>query len=50
MRKIGYDLQLNVKYPAVKPPGSDRFFRLKFLGTNYMPEAIQHRILAQTFY
>jgi len=48
MRKMGYELKPNVKYPAVRPPGSDRFFRLKSLGINYTPEAIQSRILGQT--
>ena len=24
MRKMGYELKLNVKYPAVRPPGTDK--------------------------
>jgi len=33
------------KYPGVKPPGAQHFFRLYKLGENYTPEAIKERII-----
>jgi len=45
MEEMGYTLKMNVKYPAVKPPGHERFFRLYKLGQGYTSEAIKKRIL-----
>jgi len=45
MEGMGYKLKMNVKYPAIKPPGHERYFRLYKLGDNYTPAAIKKRIL-----
>ncbi len=41
----GYEVKRNGKYVAVRPPGKERFTRLKTLGENYTEEAIRQRIL-----
>lgn len=43
LRKQGYEVKLG-KYIAVRPPGKERFVRLKTLGDNYTEEAIRQRI------
>lgn len=43
LHKQGYEVKLG-KYIAVKPPGKERFVRLKTLGDNYTEEAIRQRI------
>ena len=43
LRKQGYEVKLG-KYIAVRPPGKERFVRLKTLGNNYTEEAIRRRI------
>lgn len=45
MRKQGYEVKTGVKYMAVRPPGKERFVRLKTLGDDYAEEAIKQRIL-----
>lgn len=45
LRKQGYEVKTGVKYMAVRPPGKERFVRLKTLGDNYTAEAIKQRIL-----
>ena len=45
LRKQGYEVKTGVKYMAVRPPGKERFVRLKTLGDNYTEEAIKQRIL-----
>ena len=45
LRKQGYEVKTGVKYMAVRPPGKERFVRLKTLGDNYSEEAIKQRIL-----
>ena len=46
MQKRGYAWKLTgVKYPAIRPPGHSRFFRLNNLGDAYTVEAIYARIL-----
>ena len=45
----GYELRFNRKYPALRPPGKERFVRFKTLGKRYTPEAIQTRILYPQF-
>ncbi len=43
MEKQGYAVKRG-KYVAVKPPGKERFVRLRTLGDNYTEEAIRQRI------
>lgn len=43
MKRQGYEVKLG-KYIAVRPPGKERFVRLKALGDNYTEEAIRQRI------
>ena len=45
----GYELRFNRKYPALCPPGKERFVRFKTLGKNYTPEVIQNRLLHPQF-
>lgn len=45
LRKQGYEVKTGVKYMAVRPPGKERFVRLKTLGDDYAEEAIKQRIL-----
>lgn len=45
IRKQGYEVKTGVKYMAVRPPGKERYVRLKTLGDNYSEEAIKQRIL-----
>lgn len=43
LKRQGYEVKLG-KYIAVRPPGKERFVRLKTLGGNYTEEAIRQRI------
>jgi len=45
LREQGYEIKTGVKYMAVRPPGKERFVRLKTLGDDYIEEAIKQRIL-----
>jgi hypothetical protein len=45
LRQMGYEVNLNAKYIAVRLPGRERFTRLKTLGDNYTEEAIQKRVM-----
>lgn len=45
LRRQGYEVKTGVKYMAVRPPGKERFVRLKTLGDNYTEEAVKQRIL-----
>ena len=45
LKKQGYEVKLG-KYIAVRPPGKQRFVRLKTLGADYSKEAIRERIRA----
>ena len=45
LRKQGYEVKTGVKYLAVRPPGKERFVRLRSLGDEYTEEAIKQRIL-----
>jgi len=47
LREQGYEVKTGVKHIAVRPPGKERFVRLRSLGERYTEEAIRHRILAQ---
>ena len=47
LRKLGYEVKENVKYLAVRPPGKERFVRLKSLGEQYEWPCIQRRIFNQ---
>ena len=43
----GYDIKTNVKHIAVRPPGKERYVRLRSLGEEYSEEALRERILAR---
>lgn len=43
----GYELKTNRKYVAIRPPGKERFVRLRSLGEQYTEDAIRQRILKQ---
>lgn len=45
LRNQGYEVKTGVKYLAVRPPGKERFVRLKTLGSDYAEEIIKQRIL-----
>lgn len=47
LREQGYEVKTGVKHIAVRPPGKERFVRLRSLGENYTEEAIRERILRQ---
>ena len=47
LKERGYEVKSNVKHVAVRPPGKERFVRLRSLGDNYTEEAIKQRILKQ---
>lgn len=47
LREQGYEVKTGVKHIAVRPPGKERFVRLRSLGERYTEEAIRQRILAQ---
>ncbi len=45
LQKQGYEIKSNVKHLAVRPPGKERFVRLRSLGDEYTEHAIKERIL-----
>lgn len=45
LERQGYEVQLNHKYPTLRPPGKERTVRFKSLGKRYTPETIRLRIL-----
>ena len=45
LRERGYEVKTGVKHMAVRPPGKERFTRLRRLGDDYTEEAIRQRIL-----
>ena len=45
MKQRGYQWKLNRKYPSLKPPGMERYIRLRSLGKNYSEEEIRGQIL-----
>lgn len=45
LRRQGYEVKTGVKHLAVRPPGKERFVRLRSLGDGYTEEAIKERIL-----
>ncbi|MDL2217785.1 relaxase/mobilization nuclease domain-containing protein [Christensenellaceae bacterium OttesenSCG-928-M15] len=47
LQKQGYTIKTNVKHLAIRPPGKERFVRLRSLGPEYEEEAIKQRILRQ---
>ena len=47
LKSMGYEVKTNVKHMAVRPPGKERFTRLRRLGDNYTEEAIRRRIQQQ---
>ena len=47
LKDMGYEVKTGVKHMAVRPPGKERFVRLRSLGDSYTEEAIKQRILKQ---
>ena len=47
LHEQGYEVKTGVKHIAVRPPGKERFVRLRSLGERYTEEAIRQRILKQ---
>lgn len=47
LKEKGYEIKLNVKHLAVKPPGKERFIRLRSLGVGYSEDELKKRILKQ---
>ena len=47
LRSMGYEVKTGVKHMAVRPPGKERFVRLRSLGERYTEDAIRQRILKQ---
>lgn len=47
LKDMGYEVKTGVKHMAVRPPGKERFVRLRSLGESYTEEAIRNRILKQ---
>ncbi|CAM3659488.1 relaxase/mobilization nuclease domain-containing protein [Cohnella lubricantis] len=45
LQKRGYEVKTTVKHVAVRPPGKERFVRLRSLGDDYTEEALKQRIL-----
>ncbi|MCD9023490.1 relaxase/mobilization nuclease domain-containing protein [Cohnella silvisoli] len=45
LQKQGYEIKSNVKHLAVRPPGKERFVRLRSLGDAYTEHAINARVL-----
>ena len=45
LRDAGYEVKTGVKYMAVRPPGKERFTRLRRLGDDYTEDALRQRIL-----
>lgn len=47
LKEKGYDIKTNVKHIAVRPPGKERYVRLRSLGEEYSEEVLRERILAR---
>ena len=47
LRGMGYEVKTDVKHMAVRPPGKERFTRLRRLGDSYTEDAIRRRIQQQ---
>ncbi len=45
LQKQGYEVKTTVKHMAVRPPGKERFVRLRSLGDDYTEDALKKRIL-----
>jgi hypothetical protein len=45
LKEKGYEVKVNVKHVAVRPPGKERFIRLRSLGDDYAEDALKERIL-----
>lgn len=47
LKDMGYEVKTGVKHIAIRPPGKERFVRLRSLGERYTEDAIRQRILKQ---
>jgi len=45
LKEKGYEVKTGVKHIAVRPPGKERFIRLRSLGDDYLEEPIRQRLL-----
>jgi hypothetical protein len=45
LKEKGYEVKTGVKHIAVRPPGKERFIRLRSLGDDYTEESIRKRLL-----
>lgn len=45
LKEKGYEIKTGVKHIAVRPPGKERFIRLRSLGDDYSEESIRQRLL-----
>lgn len=45
LKEKEYEVKVNVKHVAVRPPGKERFIRLRSLGDDYAEDALKERIL-----
>ena len=45
LKEKGYDIKTGVKHIAVRPPGKERFIRLRSLGEDFSEESIRKRLL-----
>ena len=45
LKEKGYEVKSGVKHIAVRPPGKERFIRLRSLGDDYTEESIRKRLL-----
>jgi len=45
LKEKGYEVKTGVKHIAVRPPGKERFIRLRSLGDEYSEESIRQRLL-----
>lgn len=47
LKDMGYEVKTGVKHMAIRPPGKERFVRLRSLGEAYAEDTIRERILRQ---
>lgn len=45
LKEKGYEVKTGVKHIAVRPPGKERFIRLRSLGDDYSEESIRQKLL-----
>lgn len=48
LAEMGYEVKTGVKHMAVRPPGKERFVRMRSLGEDYTEDALKRRVQART--